>query len=142
MAYKEWKNQYNVSVKKFNDDHKKLFSYLNELHRGLVSGLNISDMGYILRGLVDYTVSHFKNEERLMLKFDFPEYKDHKKEHDDLLEEVSAFYEDFQAGKQSFSLELLSFLDNWVTNHILTTDMKYKTFFELIAKKQQEERAE
>lgn len=140
MAFKEWKKEYNVSVKKFNDQHKELFGYLNELQRGLTSGLGISDMSYILKGLVDYTIDHFQSEERLMKKHNYPHYESHKKEHEELIAKVSAFYEDFTEGKQAFSIELLSFLDKWVTNHILKSDMKYKPFFEKIAKEQQARR--
>jgi hemerythrin len=136
MSYREWRPEYNVSVKAFNDDHKKLFGYLNDLQQGISSGLGVSNMGYILRGLVEYTVEHFKREEVLMEKYNFPEYTAHKDEHTKLLEEVGQFYSDFQEGKSTFSLELLSFLSDWVTNHILNSDMKYKYFFKEIADRQ------
>jgi hemerythrin len=138
MPFKEWKNEYNVAVKKFNDAHKELFSYLNNLHQGVVAGLGITNMTYILKGLLDYTTNHFRDEERLMKKYNYPEYESHKKEHDALLAKVSEYYTEFQQGHTSFSFELLSFLDKWITNHILHTDMKYKPFFKEIAKKQKE----
>ncbi len=133
MAYKEWKKEFSVAVKQFNDDHKKLFGYLNELDQGLKAGIGIADMSYILKGLIDYTKTHFRNEERLMEKHGYPGYEQHKKEHDDLLQKVDLFYDEFSSGKKAFSIELLTFLDNWVTDHILKTDMKYKPFFEKIA---------
>ncbi len=138
MSYREWRPEYNVSVKAFNEDHRKLFGYLNELQRGVSSGLGVSSMGYILKGLVDYTIEHFKREEVLMKRYHYPnpEYIAHKGEHEKLLEEVGEFYHDFLEGKSQFSLELLSFLSDWVTNHILNTDMKYKSFFKDIAEKQ------
>ncbi len=136
MSYREWRPEYNVSVKAFNDDHRMLFGYLNDLHQGISSGLGVSSMGYIIKGLVDYTVEHFKREEILMGRYHYPEYNFHKKEHDKLLEEVGQFYSEFQEGKSTFSLELLAFLSEWVTNHILNTDMKYKYFFKEIAEKQ------
>jgi len=139
MAYREWKNEYNIAVKKFNDDHKELFSYLNQLHQGLIGGFGISDMSFILDGLVKYTVKHFKSEESLMIKFNYPHYEEHKEEHDELLAQVGEFIEDYKKGKKAFSIELLSFLDNWISNHILQTDMKYKPFFKEIAKQQKSE---
>jgi hemerythrin len=140
MSYREWRPEYNVSVKAFNEDHKKLFGYLNELQRGLSSGLGVSSMGYIIKGLVDYTIEHFRREEILMGKYQYPEYEIHRDEHNKLLDEVGQFYSEFQEGKSTFSLELLSFLNEWVTNHILNTDMKYKNFFREIAVKQQAKR--
>jgi hemerythrin len=140
MSYREWRPEYNVSVKAFNEDHKKLFGYLNELQRGLSSGLGVSSMGYIIKGLVDYTIEHFRREEILMGKYQYPEYEIHRDEHNKLLDEVGQFYSEFQEGKSTFSLELLSFLNEWVTDHILNTDMKYKNFFREIAVKQKANR--
>ena len=139
MAFIEWKNEYSVAVKKFNDDHMKLFSYINDLDRGLSSGLGISEMSYILQGLVDYTILHFKNEEKLMKKYNYPDYDSHKQEHDELIEKVTDFFNDFKDGRKTFSIQLLIFLNDWITNHILKTDMKYKPFFKQIAAMQKEE---
>ncbi len=135
--FKEWKSEYNVAVKQFNDDHKKLFDYFNDLNRGLLSGMRITEMSYVLEGLIDYTKTHFENEEKMMRKYNYPKYEEHKKEHDALVKDVMDFYQDFQAGKKAFTIELLKFLDDWVTNHILETDMHYKPFFTKIAKEQQ-----
>jgi hemerythrin-like metal-binding protein len=140
MAFREWKNEYNIGVKKFNDDHKELFSYLNQLHQGLTGGFSISDMSFILDGLVKYTVKHFKNEEILMTKYIYPHFEEHKDEHEKLLQQVGEFIEDNKNGKKAFSIELLSFLDNWISNHILQTDMKYKSFFKEIAAQQNSEK--
>lgn len=140
MKYKEWRPEYNVSVKAFNDDHKKLFGFLNELQQGVSSGIGVSNMGYIIKGLVDYTTEHFRREEIMMGKYHYPEYEDHKMEHNKLLKKVGQFYSDFQEGKSTFSLELLSFLNDWISNHILNTDMKYKPFFREIAIKQRRKR--
>jgi len=138
MPYVEWKNEYSVGVKAFNDDHKRLFSYLNELHDGLNAGFKVAEMEYILKGLVDYTTSHFQREERLMVKHNYPDYKVHKDEHEALLKEVGEFYADFKAGKKAFSFALLEFLNSWISNHILQRDMMYKEFFVSIAEAQKE----
>jgi hemerythrin len=134
MAFIEWEEKHNIAVKQFNDDHKKLFGYINELHSGLKSGLGIQDMGYILKNLVNYTVVHFHREEKFMIKHNYPDHDDHKIEHEFLIKKVSDFQSEFEQGKKAFSIELLSFLNDWITNHILITDMKYKQFFIEVAK--------
>lgn len=139
MAFIDWKSEYNVGVKVFNDDHKRLFAYLNELNDGMNAGFKIAEMEYILKGLVEYTISHFQREEKLMTKHSYPDYAAHKKEHEALLKEVNEFYDDFKEGRKAFSFALLSFLSDWVQNHILKTDMKYRLFFEQIAHEQQNE---
>jgi hypothetical protein len=38
MAYIAWKELMSVDVETFNEDHKRLVVYVNELHSGLVCG--------------------------------------------------------------------------------------------------------
>lgn len=129
MAYIEWTKDLSVGVKQFNDDHKQLVQYVNELHSGIVSNLGISQMSYIMDGLISYTVRHFKNEEKYMVKFSYPGYEDHKKAHDILIAKVQQYKNRLDDGETSFSLELMGFLKKWLVEHIQISDMKYKEFF-------------
>jgi len=83
----------------------------------------------ILNRLVKYTVIHFNHEEEYMKLYDYPDYDSHRKEHLELTTQVQDFSKRLAEGKSSFSLELMTFLKDWLTNHILGTDMKYKSFF-------------
>jgi hemerythrin len=129
MAYIEWNDTFDVGVPSINKEHQALINYVNELHSGLHAGFGIADMGYILNGLVKYTQVHFKHEEEMMNKHNYPNVSDHIKEHNALINEVLIFKEQFDQGKKSFSIELLVFLRDWLINHIQGSDMKYKNFF-------------
>jgi len=41
---------------------------------------------------------------------------------------VLAFKKQFDTGKASVTPELMTFLQDWLTNHILTVDQKYGEF--------------
>ena len=43
---------------------------------------------------------------------------------------VVAFQNDFNEGRTDFSLDILSFLGNWLFDHILQTDSEYCRFVE------------
>lgn len=129
MAFITWDDSLDVGVTAFNEDHRHLVGLVNELHAGVVSGIGISQMTYVLDGLVDYTRIHFKREEDLMTKHEYPGLKGHRKEHYDLMVQVSEFQGRLKEGKASFTIELLSFLRDWLTNHIKGTDMAYSDFF-------------
>lgn len=47
----------------------------------------------ILRQLIQYTSTHFKSEEILFAKYDFPESEKHTAEHEDFVKEVLSFKE-------------------------------------------------
>ncbi|HOT44035.1 MAG TPA: bacteriohemerythrin [Spirochaetota bacterium] len=129
MAFVIWDTTLDVGVSHFNEDHRRLVGFINDLHGGIVSGLGISQMTYILDGLIDYTKNHFAREEDLMAKHEYPDIKAHRREHYDLMKQVAEFSARLREGKASFSLELMSFLKDWLVNHIKGTDMKYRDFF-------------
>jgi len=124
-----WSESLSVGVKRFDDEHKQLINIVNRLNNALLIGGSPKTMEHVLDGLVDYTVVHFRHEEEYMTKFSYPEYTSHKKEHDDLTGQVSDFRDRYRSGKVTFSLELMNFLRDWLTNHIMGSDKKYKDFF-------------
>jgi hemerythrin len=129
MAFVTWDNTLDVGVSQFNEDHRRLVGYINDLHGGIVSGIGITQMTYILDGLISYTKEHFGREEELMSKHDYPDIKAHRREHYELMKQVAEFNTRLGEGKTAFSLELMSFLKDWLVNHIRGTDMKYRDFF-------------
>jgi hemerythrin len=61
--------------------------------------------------------------------FDYSAYEEHKQYHQELTRQVKDFNEKFRSGKATLSMELLSFLRKWLTNHIMVEDKKYTPFF-------------
>ncbi|HEY1406239.1 MAG TPA: bacteriohemerythrin [Spirochaetota bacterium] len=130
MEFITWSDQLSVGVKHFDEEHKKLISFVNDLNHALVVGSAQKTMGDILHNLLEYTKIHFRHEEEYMLLHDYGNFAAHKGEHDALASQVVDFYDRFKSGKGSFSIELLIFLRDWLVNHIQGTDMKYRAFFE------------
>jgi hemerythrin len=130
MEFIEWGEHLSVGVTVFDNEHKQLISLVNKLNQALLSGGAKKTMEEILQNLVNYTKIHFKHEEDYMVLHDYPEYEKHKKEHNALTDQVMDFYTRYQEGKTVFSLELMNFLKDWLTNHILISDKKYKSFFQ------------
>lgn len=129
MEFIEWGDHLSVGVTVFDNEHKQLVSLVNKLNHAVMTGSAKKTMEEILKSLVNYTKIHFKHEEDYMVLYGYPEYEKHKKEHEDLTDQVMDFYTRYQEGKAVFSLELMNFLKDWLTNHILISDKKYKNFF-------------
>lgn len=129
MEFIEWDEHLSVGVKVFDQEHKELVALVNKLNQALKAGSAKKTMEDILQSLVNYTKIHFKHEEDYMVLYDYPEYQKHKQEHEALTNQVLDFLHRYQAGKASFSLELMNFLKDWLTKHILGSDKKYKDFF-------------
>lgn len=122
-----WNEALSVNIKEINVQHKKLISMINELNSAMGSGKGKEIMGGVLSGLVDYTKSHFAAEEGLLQKHQYPGYLNHKAEHDKLTKQVVDIANTFNAGKAVVTVEIMSFLKNWLTNHIQAIDKKYSS---------------
>jgi hemerythrin len=67
-------------------------------------------------------------EEEFMQKIRFPNSETHKKEHDIFLQKLVAMHREYLGGKRSLSLEMLGFITNWLTTHILVSDAETGRF--------------
>lgn len=56
---------------------------------------------------MEYTITHFAEEEREMRERGYPGYEDHLEEHKDLLSEVSEFKASFDIGVGELSSDMM-----------------------------------
>jgi len=101
---------------------------INELHKAMKLKKSNSAMGSILDRLADYTVSHFATEEKLFAQYGYPEEKAHVELHRKLVAQVVDIQGKFKSGNAMISMELMSFLKDWLVTHIQGTDKKYSSF--------------
>ena len=129
MPLIQWTDALSVNVKKFDDQHKKLVQYINDLHDAMRAGQGQAAMGPILKNLVDYTKTHFAEEENLMQLHKYPGYLTQKTQHTKLVSEVQRIEKEFASGSKALTIEVMNFLKSWLTDHIQKTDKSYSTFF-------------
>jgi hemerythrin len=125
MAFYEWQDSFSVGVKEMDDQHKKLIAILNHLHDAMKSGKAAKEIGLIIDEMVDYTKFHFTAEEKLMDEKKYIGLASQKAEHAAFVKKAQEFQNEINSGKLAVSLEVLNFLKDWLTNHILIIDMKY-----------------
>ena len=123
-----WSDAYDVGIEEVNRQHKILINLINELHALKQSGRSIRSMRRVLDGLVDYTLNHFRYEEHLMQKYEYPEFEEHKRSHEKLVEQVSGFVQRVDSGDEAVAGELLEFLNEWLAKHIQGADKAYAPF--------------
>ncbi len=128
MALVDWNDSYRVEIATFDTQHKQLFNLLNQLHEAMIMGQGQSAMGDVLTALVNYTATHFADEERLLKQHNYPDFEEHIKEHRAFVQQVLEFQQKFVAGNASITLSILSFLRDWVQKHINVNDKKYSSY--------------
>ena len=129
MALIQWNDSFSVKVAEIDRQHQKLVSMINDLGDAMKQGKGKDVLGNIISGLVSYTATHFKTEEKYFDQFGYPETDSHKKEHAAFVKKVTDFKDGFEKGKLGLSIKVMNFLSDWLKNHIKKTDMKYSQFF-------------
>lgn len=126
MALITWTDEMKVNVGVLDDDHKKLFELINELHDSIAAGQDKDSLREILDRLMEYTKTHLAREEEMLAKAGYPGLLQHKMEHARMVQRAQNLRERFERGSLAMvSLELKSFLQNWWIMHIQGSDKKY-----------------
>ena len=129
MAIITWDDSLSVNVSLFDNQHKKLIELINSLNEAMREGKGKDVLQSIIKELAVYTVMHFKAEESYFKKYGYAETPQHMAEHKAFVDEVEKFKKEFEEGSIGLSVKVLTFLSNWLRNHIMGTDKKYSEFF-------------
>jgi hemerythrin len=131
MVALRWSEQLEVGVEKFDNQHKKLVDLLNEFYAAMQEKKDKEILIKIVRSLIDYTIVHFQDEEKVLIINKYPDYAAHKREHENLKMEVNSFMKKYRKNDMTSS-DLLNFLKDWIVNHLQVSDKKYKPYIKKI----------
>ena len=128
MAFFNWEDKFTVGKKEFDDHHKRLFVLINQLYEAMHAGKGQEELQKILNNLFDYTVFHFSSEEKLLLQNGYPEYQKQLAQHEAFKAKIIDYRTKLAKGQIGLSLQVATFLKDWLLNHILVEDKKYEAF--------------
>lgn len=123
-----WRDVYSVYVSEMDNHHKVLFERANKFLEAVNSDKKNKAVNEALSFLIEYTEFHFKEEEALQRKHKYPDHKEHKKEHEQLVKDVLLFKNQMVNNEIRISKKLIEFFKDWIIDHILTKDRKYGHF--------------
>jgi hemerythrin len=123
MEYK-WDKSLETGYLTIDNQHIQLFTILNKLSDESKQGKGDENIFKVLEYLTSYTVTHFKTEEDLMVKYEYKEYPAHKKHHEDFKIRVAALNK-LVAGEGPTE-DMINLVTNtigdWFLNHIKYVD--------------------
>lgn len=119
-----WGEILSVGVDEIDDDHRKLVDTFNVLSHAVTEGESADYVTKVLEELINCTVWHFSHEERLMLKYGYPELDDHRDQHRELISSARNLQREVLQGDTSITEQHIEFLERWLTEHIFTADMR------------------
>ncbi len=122
-----WSNEYSVGVGSMDSHHKTLFDIMNKLHDAMKQGQAEDRIAATIRELVDYTVYHFGEEEKIMERINYVGIAAQKREHETFVSKMNEYKEKAEKGKAIFTVaEVADTSVKWLREHILGMDKKYE----------------
>ncbi len=125
-------SKYLTDIPLIDDEHKRLFEIIKDandvIHAELLHD-KYDEILHIISDLKDYTAVHFADEEAYMEKIGYPELESQKKAHTAFIDKLADInLDDLDAHQQNYLEDLISFLLNWLSVHILHMDKKIGEF--------------
>ncbi len=129
MALFEWTDDFITGIEMIDKDHQLLVSLINQLHAAIEADQDRDIIASVLTVLTEYTCTHFAREEKLLEKSDYPDLAEHREKHRNLSSQAIEIYRRYSENEASdISTETLVFLKEWLTKHILGSDMAYRPY--------------
>jgi len=121
-----WSEKFELQNEEVDSQHRRLFELLSELVAACMDGTDTVKLKETLDFLVDYTIKHFLDEEMLQLRYNYPDYKNHRQMHEAFKITVSELVLKYDRNGSSIELsnDVNKIIIQWLVNHIQKEDMK------------------
>jgi len=122
-----WEDKYSTGVKLIDSQHQQLFDLTNQLYLACFAGDDVLNTVFhdTMHKMVEYVHFHFSTELKLLNKIDFPDYKNHKKLHDELIRDILEVAKEFKEDKKFIPNNFVRTLKDWILSHIGVYDKIY-----------------
>lgn len=129
MAFIIWSDEYSVNINELDEQHKQLINIINRVYEASQSGAEKSVIRRIFVELAEYAAYHFKAEEKLLKSYGYPNFEQHRRQHQQLVVILLELQLRFRKGTMTLSEDMLNFLKNdWLLKHIVASDKEYSSF--------------
>ena len=120
-----WKEIYSVGNANIDAEHKMLFDIAQEAFFEVEPSLKSKKLKDVLTRLYDYMKTHFKHEEEYMQEVNYPDFKEHKMLHEDIIKTINTFVKTLPTlNEDVFEKELAKIIDIALVHHIIQEDRK------------------
>ncbi len=124
MALLEWRDEYRTGIRGVDYEHEELIYRINAVYALIETS---ADRDAVVDGLGEIygsIAAHFALEEQMMLRYDYPQYAEHRADHERLLDEIRDITETYEDSVQLDTPAFERRLRNWFQNHFSTHDAR------------------
>lgn len=117
-------DRYILGVGIMDEEHRRLIHIMEDLRHSISLGKGRQVIASVLHNLLDYTKTHFVDEESLMREHTYPEFEFHKRIHDQFVTEVVQATKLYLEGRAIPTKRIKEMLFDWLLQHIMENDKK------------------
>jgi hemerythrin-like metal-binding protein len=130
----EWSDEkMSIGIDPIDKQHRYLVDTLWLANDKLARGDDDVLLAKIIEEMLGYAIMHFETEEELMQRYDYeaahPENaRDHVSQHREFSHRMVTFNDQLHEGQHVSRMEVLTFLNDWLQNHLLGVDQLFGEF--------------
>ena len=124
----KWDNKYTTGIELIDTQHKELVALTNMLFRACLSGQEDSVFRETMTRMVAYVRFHFETEQQMLEGLGYPDYLNHKQQHDSMIKTILDAAKDYKEGKQFVPNKFVRALKDWIFGHIAIFDKAYAVY--------------
>lgn len=123
-----WNSDFDTGIKNIDKQHRQLVDYIDKLYSAVMadSGKSDEEVKKIVLQLHEYSITHLDDEEKLFKEIALPDrlLAEHLEQHDNFRQKQKEFADSVRKG-YPVTFQVVQFLKQWLSEHIMETDMKY-----------------
>ena len=124
MTQVEWTVTLDTGLPRLDEQHRRLIAFSNDLIQAMDEGRGAEALEPLFEALLEYTGSHFEEEEQYMDSVGYPDAAAHRAAHRKLLIDVGTFREKLLGGQTVSPEQALEFVNGWIIRHIMVMDQR------------------
>jgi len=124
-----WNDSYKLGNDRIDKQHMQIFELARELVASCmtcIDGSNADRTQKTLAFLSDYAINHFRDEENLQIQYSYPEFREHKQQHEDFKLTISVLAHKYaeRGSSEKLANNITGIVVRWLVEHIQREDKK------------------
>lgn len=128
----KWDPSIGVNILDVDENLKKIIDLINTIIDHKKSKKCDDDqLMETFADLTDFVRTYFPYEENYLIRYKYPELKQHMKEHKKFVKKINAFRRWFAEDPANLSEDVVIYLTEWILSHIRDWDIKFGPFIRI-----------
>lgn len=130
-----WDSKFAIGIEIIDQQHMFLIELCSKLNKAILEKNESEEiwrahMLEALKSCVEYVKVHFSDEENIMKKYNYPNYKEHKSRHDEFTMKVITTSGKFPTMNRTEALRFVRFLYDWILSHVAHEDKQIAVYLQ------------